>query len=83
MTSEEALDHLMEYFKDFEDMPAIMQEELNIISKDLERLNVIKKHLEVVGLSISCFISGNHYAEGFYEPTFEELKEWVKSEKEN
>lgn len=53
------------------------------IIKDLELLDIIKKHFEIVGLSISCFISGNPNAEDFYEPAFEELKEWVKSEKEN
>jgi hypothetical protein len=52
----------------------------NIIKDDLERLETIKKHLEVNGLSITCFISGNPNNELDYEPRFDELKEWLGNE---
>lgn len=52
----------------------------NTILKDLERLEIIKKHLKVQGLSISCFISGNPNNKEDYEPSFNELKEWLGNE---
>ena len=52
----------------------------NTIKQDLELLKTIKKHLKLLGLSITCFISGNPNNEIDYEPKFEELKEWLGNE---
>lgn len=47
---------------------------------ELEILEIIKKHLKVCGLSISCFIGGNRYYKPTYEPRFEKLKEWLEND---
>lgn len=51
-----------------------------IIKQDLEVLEIIKKHLTICGLSISCFIGGNPNVKETYEPKFNNLKEWLESE---
>lgn len=53
---------------------------LRTIKKDLEMLEIIKKHLIISGLSITCFISGNPNCKEDYEKRFEEIKRWLKSE---
>ena len=84
MNSKEALEEYKKIYVDktlkFKEQPT-QEWYLNIIKQDLEVLEIIKKHLTICGLSISCFIGGNPNVKETYEPKFKNLKEWLENEK--
>lgn len=58
----------------------ILKDYYKVVLQDLEVLEIIKKHLTICGLSISCFIGGNPNVKETYEPKFNNLKEWLENE---
>ena len=81
MTSKECLEKLLEMAIENGLWKSGLVEDLeNTIKQDLEVLEIIKKHLTICGLSISCFIGGNPNVKETYEPKFNNLKEWLENE---
>lgn len=76
MNSKEALRNIVR----LSGMGGFLKNEEEIIKQDLEMLEIIKKHLIISGLSITCFISGNPSCKEDYEKRFEQIKRWLKSE---